>query len=270
MQKRFTPLKPVVIRPEDCTPDLKRRIVAGLPFFAGLGADAIDSVMPYFRETGADAGSRIICEADVSAGAADSDDIEQRAAGSAALENERRAGSEDKPALYVVAAGLVKLSRVDYEGRTVVLDFLVTGETFGPLAGAAPGDTASAHTDGCVFAVTTADMNRLFAAYPSAATRLLEQTAARVAALHERLHLLSVGSVRDRIVAALRSLSEKAGEPRGEDMLLQIPLTREDLASMAGTTPESASREISRLDREGYIAAGRRWISLRPDFFALD
>ena len=243
MQKRFTPLKPVVIRPEDCTPDLKRRIVAGLPFFTGLGADAIDSVMPYFRETGADAGSRIVSEAD---------------------------GYSGDPALYVVAAGLVKLSRVDYEGRAVVLDFLVTGETFGPLAGAAPEDTASAHTDCCVFAVSAADMNRLFAAYPSAATRLLEQTGARVASLHERLHLLSVGSVRDRIAAALGILGEKAGEPRGDDILLQIPLTREDLASMAGTTPESASREISRLEREGYIAAGRRWISLRPDFFALD
>ncbi len=53
-------------------------------------------------------------------------------------------------------------------------------------------------------------------------------------------------------------------------VLLQIPLTRDDLTSMAGTTTESASRELSTLEPEGVISTGRRWVSLRRNFFALD
>lgn len=58
-------------------------------------------------------------------------------------------------------------------------------------------------------------------------------------------------------------LADKLGEKRDESILLQLPLTREDLASMTGTTTESVSRTLSKWRRAGLIETGRRWTSLK-------
>ena len=45
-------------------------------------------------------------------------------------------------------------------------------------------------------------------------------------------------------------------------MLLEVPLSRADLAGLARSTPESVSRVLSRWKEEGLIDSGRRWVSL--------
>ncbi|MEO8556770.1 MAG: helix-turn-helix domain-containing protein, partial [Actinomycetota bacterium] len=44
--------------------------------------------------------------------------------------------------------------------------------------------------------------------------------------------------------------------------LLQLPLSRADLAGMVGSTTESVSRVMSRLRTEGIIDSGRRWTAV--------
>jgi CRP-like cAMP-binding protein len=57
-------------------------------------------------------------------------------------------------------------------------------------------------------------------------------------------------------------LAAKIGEEQEGGLLLQVPLSRQDLASMTGTTPESASRVISQFKKQGLVKSGRQWISL--------
>ena len=64
------------------------------------------------------------------------------------------------------------------------------------------------------------------------------------------------------MAGALLRLVAVVGEPRDSGVLLQVPLTRADLASMAGTTTESASRAMSRLRRGGVVESGRRWTAV--------
>lgn len=241
-RKRDTPLTPVVITTEECTLDMKQRIIAALPLLQDLSSGELQDVHPVFRELGFAAGEHV---------------------------NAAQLGASGTPGergLYVVGAGLVKLLRTDYEGREVVLDFLVTGEIFGSAVGAAEGDLTVAHTAACVFFVDESPLQDLFRRHPEVASRLIELTALRVQHLHERLHLLSGAPARSRVVAALQRLGEKLGKATRDGLLLEIPLSRDDLASLCGTTPETASRVVSALQREGHLKTGRRWITLAETF----
>lgn len=57
-------------------------------------------------------------------------------------------------------------------------------------------------------------------------------------------------------------LAEKLGEPRPEGLLIQMPLSRPELAEMTGTTVETASRVMSQFQKEGLIRTGRQWVAL--------
>ena len=57
--------------------------------------------------------------------------------------------------------------------------------------------------------------------------------------------------------------AEKVGKDRGrEGIMLEVPLSRADLAGLARSTPESVSRVMSRWKREGLVDSGRRWTAL--------
>ncbi len=238
--RRSTPLQEVRITPEDCTPDVKHRIIAGMSFLRDLSEDAVRRIEPAFHEHGFTAGERVHVDEDGGRG------------------------------LYVVGAGLVKLLRTDYEGREIVLDLLVTGEFFGSAAGGTSTDRAVAHTNSCVFHVPESRFDALLDQYPGIASHLFRLSSERVAMLHERLHELSGAPARSRVIETLHRLAAKVGTRNSDGILLQVPLTRDELASLSGTTTETTSRIVSAMKRDGHIKAGRRWITLTDTFFGLD
>lgn len=71
-------------------------------------------------------------------------------------------------------------------------------------------------------------------------------------------------TVTQRVGATLLRLAGKFGQHSADidGVLIQLPLTRADLAGMTGSTPESVSRVMSRLRKEGIIDSGRRWTSI--------
>ena len=91
---------------------------------------------------------------------------------------------------------------------------------------------------------------------------MLEITAARLQAAHERVRQLSAFPVEHRIAFTLLTLAEKFGEHQKGRLLIQTPLSRDDLAEMTGTTTESASRTISQLQKAGLIETGRQWVAI--------
>ncbi|WP_206540533.1 helix-turn-helix domain-containing protein [Corynebacterium sp. LK11] len=52
------------------------------------------------------------------------------------------------------------------------------------------------------------------------------------------------------------------GRREGPRLVLDVPLTRADIAGLADSTPESVSRVMSKWKREGIIDSGRRWTAI--------
>jgi CRP-like cAMP-binding protein len=73
---------------------------------------------------------------------------------------------------------------------------------------------------------------------------------------------LSSYTAEQRIAAALLRLARKLGEVHGENVLIQLPFSRQDLAAMSGVTTETVSRVMSGFAQERLIKSGRKWVTI--------
>lgn len=237
MQRPKNPIQQEPIHPAlHCSVEDQRRLLAAAPYFKSLTADQIEAVQRQFTQKHYAAGSSIY-----SAG-----------------ETARR--------LAIVAAGSVKVQRPTWDGKDVLLDLLVPGDHFGSLAelgDATYPDTAIAHTECCILSTTSAEFSQMLVQYPTVAIDSLSIVAARLRQAQSTIEQLSAYPVEQRIARTLTHLAEKVGVDKGEETLIDVPLSRQDLADMAGTTVETASRVMSEFKRDGIINSGRMWISVR-------
>jgi len=102
-------------------------------------------------------------------------------------------------------------------------------------------------------------MNR----YPSVAMSVLDITTERLNASRRRIQHLSTLPVSKRIAHILVTLGNKFGEEHRHGLLIQLPLSRKDLADMAGTSTETASRVMSRFQEDDLISSGRLWVAIK-------
>jgi CRP-like cAMP-binding protein len=232
---RKTPLRKDDLHPDVCSTHLRLRLLGKVPFFAGLSAPALDAVNRLFRDAGYTPGETIY--------------------------------TEGQPAerLCVVATGKVKLVRHALDGQEVILGLLGQGELFGSLAllGAqCHPESALAHTTACVLIITPQDFQSILFQHPQVALNVLEVVSRRLDESQDRIRQLSADPAERRVAHALLKLGETLGEERGGECLLQVPVSRQDLASMTGTTPETVSRILSQFRREGLVRSGRQWIAI--------
>jgi CRP-like cAMP-binding protein len=233
--RRKSPIRLEHVEPEACTVDLRLEILRRLPFFASLTAADLEQANGLFRENGYTPGEAVY-----------------------------HAG-EPAGHLHVVAAGRIKLVRHTPSGQDVLLDVLTPGDFFGRLApvdGESYPDTAIALTAACVLRIDSEAFRRVLQRFPAVALALLDITASRLGEAQTMVQQLSAHGAEQRIAHVLLRLSAKLGESSDVGLLIQMPLSREDLAEMAGTTVETASRVMSLFQRAGLIQSGRQWVAL--------
>ncbi len=205
------------------------------PLFRDLDDSQIEEVNHRFTDTGFSAGEAII--------------------------------HEGAPAerLYLVALGLVKLYRSTEEGQTVLIDILASGDYFGSIAGFGPDrytETAEARSTVCALSIDAPEFRSIVQNHSTVALRTVETLSTRLTLAHELLTQFGGHDARSRIAYILVRLAGKLGREWEGATLISAPLSREELASMAGTTTETCSRIVSALQRDGIVVAGRGWIAV--------
>ena len=124
-------------------------------------------------------------------------------------------------------------------------------------------------TPGCLLSFTAGGFDAVLREHPSVAREALSAVGARLRAAQERIQRTAAASAPVRVASTLLVLAERLGVPDGERVLIDVPLAREDLASLAGCAPETVSRSLARWSRDGIVDTGRRWVALRrPDHLA--
>jgi CRP/FNR family transcriptional regulator len=108
-----------------------------------------------------------------------------------------------------------------------------------------------------VIAVPGREMQRLMREHPDISVKLIAALAQRLRATNERLARQSFQTVQSRVAAVLGQIVAAArdGNPSESDVV--ITLTQADLAKLAGSSRESASRFLAALERSGVITQGR-------------
>lgn len=165
--------------------------------------------------------------------------------------------------LFLLAGGRVRTLQPAPNGQQIVADLLIPTDLFGRIRTgdqAAYTETAEAITTVCTLQISDEDFLQVLSDHPEVGLRLLADTSERLS--HARADVLrqSTTSVAKRVAAILLRLTSKFDwDQTAGAAPVHLPLTRTDLAGMAGSTPESVSRVMSRWQTEGIVESGRGW-----------
>jgi CRP/FNR family cyclic AMP-dependent transcriptional regulator len=161
---------------------------------------------------------------------------------------------------YLLRTGAVVLTREHQDGRMVALAELRAGALFGELAmfrGETRSATAEAIEPTTAVALLASDMQRIIRRSPDLALKFLGTLAERVSKTNERLLQQSFQTVAGRVASALLAqviARQAEGAPQA-DVLIRS--TQAEIANLAGTSRESASRFLATLERAGVVTLGR-------------
>jgi len=159
----------------------------------------------------------------------------------------------------VVTAGRVKVFKTTPDGRQLILEIFGPEDPVGAVAVYEERPypaTGIALEDAEAVAVARRDFFALLDSHPTLVRGLLLAMTRRLVELTQRLAELTGGRIESRIARLFLKLAENLGQPVDDGTFIPLPLTRQELADLIGTTIETCIRIMSRWGKEGIVATG--------------
>lgn len=169
-------------------------------------------------------------------------------------------------AFFLLTDGRVKLTQVSEEGEELVVRFVTPGQPLAaisllpdriyPVSARAAVASRALRWSGPALRELTREVPGLLGVAGEAMADHMEEVTGR-------LREVSTERVAPRLARTLLRLAEQVGRPVEAGVLLDLPLSRQDLAEMTGTTLYTVSRVLSAWEDEGLVASGRERVVLR-------
>ena len=177
---------------------------------------------------------------------------------------------DDSDTCYVVRDGHARALREHADGRQIAIAQFGQGDIFGELAmfdAERRSATVEAIDDLQCVALLGADMRRLMRRHPDIAIKLVISLGRRLREANERLSRQSFQTVQSRVATVLADLvTQVRAEGSGAERDVLVVSTQAELAQLAGSSRESASRFLAVLERAGIITQGRGKLTVHdPD-----
>jgi len=153
---------------------------------------------------------------------------------------------------YMVKEGKVKLVKHSDTGKDVILQVFVPGDMFGEVSlfDRKPyASSAQVMEPSTILKLARKDFLLFFGRHPFVATEMIMELGRQLREAHATIKSLAVDRVEQRIANILLKLADKLGTPEKGGIMLNLSLTRQDLADMAGTTVETTIRVMSRFTK---------------------
>jgi CRP/FNR family transcriptional regulator len=177
---------------------------------------------------------------------------------------------------YVLRTGRARVVRQHADGRAITLTNLGPGEIFGELAmfdGEVRSATVEAIDDVQAVAILAGDLKRLLNEHPEIAVKLLGALAERLRETNARIARQSFQKVSSRVAGVLAELAETGSQqfdsraaPGTASAEIVVHSTQADLAQLAGTSREAASRFLATLQRAGIVTCKRGRVIVHDPF----
>ena len=165
---------------------------------------------------------------------------------------------------YFVLSGRVRLMQHTTDGQDVAMGVFVPCEPVGllvALAGAAYPATCESLDQTTVLAVSAACIARVMGQHPPLMLKVIKMLYTRLTEANDRIRELAAERVERRVARVVLRLANKVGVKEavnGESRIrIDMPLSRQSLAELAGTTLHTVSRILSDWQRSGLVDAGR-------------
>ena len=167
---------------------------------------------------------------------------------------------DESDTCYVVAEGHARALREHGDGRTIALARFGPGDVFGELAmfdDERRSATVEALDELHVIAILGKDFRRLMREHPDIAVKQVIALGRRLRAANERLSRQSFQTVQSRVASVLLGLIDQARAEGARDSDVLVTATQAEVAQLAGSSRESASRFLAVLERAGIVTQGR-------------
>jgi CRP-like cAMP-binding protein len=166
---------------------------------------------------------------------------------------------DESDLLTVIVSGRVKVVR-HADAGDAILEIFGTGETVGAVAvyNQIPYPATAVAMEPCVLLrMPRRDWFDLIEHDPAFARGMILELTRLNMALSRKLASMHGTSVGERIANLFLTLAERVGQRTPEGIEVRVPLTRQEIAELVGTTVESAIRTMSRWNREGLLVTER-------------
>lgn len=164
-----------------------------------------------------------------------------------------QAGDKDNT-LYLIHTGKVRIFRLSESGKEQLVRILNPGDFTGELAIFQPGEVhenyAEAMQPSSICLIHQDDLLGYLAEFPQIALKIISEITARLKVSEKQTLQVSTESVEARIISFLIDCLD--GDS-GNSPTVKLPISKKDLASYLGTTPETISRKFTSLENEGLI-----------------
>jgi CRP-like cAMP-binding protein len=168
--------------------------------------------------------------------------------------------------LYIVIVGRLRATQTTSDGQQVIIRYIGPGEFVGFTAlssGANHPGTATAVEDSHLIGWDVAAIRLLMEKHSTIAINALAVLGDRYHEMQTRLREIATERVEQRIAHALLRLAKHAGRSTPIGIEIAIPLSRQDLAEMSGTTLHTVSRVLSGWEGSELVDTGRRRVVVR-------
>jgi CRP/FNR family cyclic AMP-dependent transcriptional regulator len=168
--------------------------------------------------------------------------------------------------LFLVAAGKIRIFKLSPSGREQILAVEGPGSSFAELPVFDGGNypaAASAIEDTEVLFISRKDFQSFCREHPDVALKVISVVGSRLRRLVGIIEELSFTTVRQRLIALIVRLAQAGGTPSKEGIRVELTKSHQDLAAELGTVRELVSRNLSRLQAEGYLDVEGRKIVVK-------
>jgi len=214
---------------------LDRSLIAGLPVFQGMTPADLDRVLQQARSL------RI---------AKDQTVFEQEG---------------DAHSFFLLLDGHVRVVKTTPDGQQVIVRYISPGELMG-IAHALGRTTYPASAVAAVDCVVLAWPGNLWpdlaGSFPSFATGTYKTVGTRLQEAQARVVEMATEQVEQRVAHALLRLVKQTGRKTEEGILIDFPISRQDIAEMTGTTLHTVSRLLTAWEEKGLVKSGRQKVTV--------
>jgi CRP/FNR family transcriptional regulator, nitrogen oxide reductase regulator len=169
---------------------------------------------------------------------------------------------------YVLISGRAKLLQTNPAGHQVNLRTINEWQIFGALGAvresATYPATAQALESSTVLAIESSFLKEMMETRPNLNINLMQLMTGYIMEMQERYRELATEKVERRIALTILRLAGQIGKRvNSEELTVELPLSRQDMAEASGTTIFTVSRVLSDWERRGLVEAGRERVVIR-------
>lgn len=167
--------------------------------------------------------------------------------------------------VFLVKGGRIKLTKVLEDGNELLLDIRKAGDFVGENMFSEEGQypvSAVCLEDTLICGFTRSQFEELVLQHPTIGLQVIKTLSERIAWLTNRVGSLAVSNIEDRLYRVLRNVAKEHGEQSAQGVVIQFPLTHEDLSFLTGAHRVTITRAMKALKKAGKIILEDRLLIL--------